>query len=537
MSQNPTAQDTSREPLNVHEEEKVKPKVSPIAKPSKIVGTAIVWICLGALAVWGHHSGWKVPKFSELTGPHQTEKADWCNEHSVPESLCVECNPDLLPDLDYGWCKIHGIPNCLLEHPEVAQLKTIPAITATDLRRAERALQFAKRPENSQKCKMYQRRIQFDSKEAVEKAGIDVAPAWESPMVEAVSANGQITYRQTHVARLSSRLPGIAWRVEKQIGERVNAGDVLTLIEAAEVGKAKGEFLLAQAQADLRRENLERLRSAYRKGAEALISLQEAETNLQEAEIRVLSAQHALVNLGLPVSIGDIKGVRAEVMSQRLRFLGLPSALSSKLDAKTTTANLIPLKAPISGFIVSREVVQGELVDSSKVLFVVADMEQMWLTLDLRVEDAKQIAVGQRVMFHPDGNEKEVAGQVAWISTAVDEKTRTVKVRADLDNAAGTLRAFTFGTGRIILREESQAVLVPNEAIQSDGDCQLVFVRDRDYFDKDVAKVFHVRTIRSGARSGPFTEIAAGLLPGEIVATKGSGMLRSELLKNNLGEG
>ena len=110
-------------------------------------------------------------------------------------------------------------------------------------------------------------------------------------------------------------------------------------------------------------------------------------------------------------------------------------------------------------------------------------------------------------------------------------------MRASLDNTLGQLRAFTFGAGRIILREEKEAVVVPNEAIQSDGDCMVVFVRDKNYFEKDAPKVFHVRTIRPGTRSEKFTEVAAGVLPGEVVATKGSGVLRAELLKNNLGEG
>jgi cobalt-zinc-cadmium efflux system membrane fusion protein len=66
-------------------------------------------------------------------------------------------------------------------------------------------------------------------------------------------------------------------------------------------------------------------------------------------------------------------------------------------------------------------------------------------------------------------------------------------------------------------------------------------VRDKRYFDKDSPKVFHVRTVRVGGESEKFnekfTEILAGVLPGEVVATKGSDVLRAELSKNNLGEG
>src|SRR5947209_4691437 len=54
--------------------------------------TAIVLAALGGLALWGHHTGWKIPKFSSLMGDPETPKDDWCEAHGVPESICVECH-------------------------------------------------------------------------------------------------------------------------------------------------------------------------------------------------------------------------------------------------------------------------------------------------------------------------------------------------------------------------------------------------------------------------------------------------------------
>ncbi len=139
--------------------------------------------------------------------------------------------------------------------------------------------------------------------------------------------------------------------------------------------------------------------------------------------------------------------------------------------------------------------------------------------------------------FLPGGADREVSGEVVWISTAIDEKTRTVQVRVDLPNADGQLRAGTFGRGRILRREEAGAVVVPAESIQWEGDCHVVFVRDKNYDAPGGYKVFHTRTVRPGAKDGDVVEIIAGVLPGELVVTQGSGLMRSELLKNNLGEG
>src|SRR6266487_2466211 len=99
MSEDLTAQNMSQQQCpNGPDEEKADPKLSRIAKLSKVVGTVVVWTALGGLAVWGHFSGWTMPKFSELTGSRPSDKADWCSEHGVPESLCIECNPAVLPD-------------------------------------------------------------------------------------------------------------------------------------------------------------------------------------------------------------------------------------------------------------------------------------------------------------------------------------------------------------------------------------------------------------------------------------------------------
>ena len=80
-------------------------------------------------------------------------------------------------------------------------------------------------------------------------------------------------------------------------------------------------------------------------------------------------------------------------------------------------------------------------------------------------------------------------------------------------------------------------MVVPGTAVQWEGCCHVVFVRDKDFLREGAPKVFHVRTVHRGAGEEKETEIIAGVLPGEVVATRGSSLLRAELLKGNLGEG
>jgi membrane fusion protein, heavy metal efflux system len=501
----------------------------------RVLPTVGVLAGLVALGYWGHHTGWVIPKFSSLTGSATVEEKDWCEEHNVPESQCVECNPDLLPrDKTYPWCKKHGVPVCPLDHAELAQVKGRPQLPRYDV---DAALALLDRPENNSKCKLHLRRIQFASAEAAQKAGVDVDVVQETPMTEFVTANGEQAYDPTRVARLSSRVPGTVWRLDRQLGEPVREGEILALVEAAEVGRAKAEFLQALAQVRLRSKHLDNLQGLEKTGAVPERSVREAETALSEARIRQVAAQQVLVNLGLPVNVDDLKGVPEDRLAAYLQFLGLPASVSRTLDPRRTTANLLPIIAPLDGVVVAREVVAGEGVDTTKSIFVVADPRRLWLTLHVRQEEVKHLALGQPVRFHPDGDREEAAGKVAWISTEVDEKTRTVKVRANLENAAGRLRANAFGAGRIILREEKYAVVVPKEAVHWDGDCHVVFVRDKDYLTEGAPKVFHVRPVRLGARDESHVELLAGVLPGEVVAAKGSAVLLAQLLKGQLGEG
>jgi cobalt-zinc-cadmium efflux system membrane fusion protein len=512
----------------------------------RAVPNLLVLFALGALAWWGHHDGWKFPRFAELTGAAGESKDDWCEEHGVPESICVECNEELLPRGPiYGWCKVHGVHECPLEHPDVAQLKHPIQITSADLDQAQRALAFTDRPVNHPRYKLHQRRLQFSSLDAVDRAGIKVTPAWQGHVVEAVTANGEITYGQGRIATLSTPVAGKVWYVLKDLGQPIEKGEVLALVDAAEVGKVKAEFLQAIVQVDVQKKRIERLKAL----PDDLVSppqKQEAEASLREVQIRLVAAQQALSNLGLPIRVEEFQTLAPDKAGERIQSLGLPDNLVARLDRRMT-ANLIPVKAPfdLDGVVVARKAVAGEQVDVGKPLFVVADTRQMRLTLQVRPEDARLLRAkdmamgtpGQEVRFRSGGSEQEVAGEVAWISTEADVKTRTVQVGVDLANPNGQLRANTFGTGRIILREEQKAVLVPNEAVQWVVDSHIVFVRDKYFDEKDAPKVFHARTVRPGTKDGSNTEIIAGILPGEIVVTEGSALLRSELLKNSLGEG
>jgi cobalt-zinc-cadmium efflux system membrane fusion protein len=508
------------------------------------IPTAIVLTLLAWVGWWGHHSNWKVGKASELLGKSPSAAtpaaAEWCVEHKVAEAECVLCGEadGKLPKRTWhGWCKVHGIAECPFENPDVVQIDQPPVIT--DAQRQAAALAIATRPrtKNNSICKLHQRVIQLASLEAQQKSGIETELVREEPVVEFISASGEITFDPARVAHLSSRLPGTIWRVDQTLGSQVDAGDLLLFVDSTDVGKAKTDLMQALAELSLAQRNRDRINELASKGSASERSVRETEATVREAEIRLLNARQVLANLGLSVEIDKLTSGSPQVVAKQLQFLGVPSTLRSSVSAVTDSSNLLPLLSPISGTVIEQDAVRGEVVATSDRLLTIADTSLLWLLLNAPQEEVRYLKLGQKVLFRPDASTDEIQATVTWISPSVDEKTRTVQVRAEIANPDGRLRSSAFGAGRIVLREQPVAVVVPNDALHWEGDCHVVFVRDRDYLKEGSPKLFHVRKVRPGVKSEQGTEIIAGLMPGEVVATKGSEALRATLLSANFGEG
>ena len=504
-----------------------------LAKALSFVPNLVVFALLGGVMYVGHHTGWKMPKMSELMGT-AIAADDWCAEHLVPESECIECQADLLPKAKpVGFCREHGVAECVIHHPELAQIDGELQLPKYD---TVQAIALVTRPENNSRNTMHASRVQFSSAESIAKAGIDVDVVQERPMSEAITANGELVFDPTRVVHLSPRVPGMVAAVFKTVGDPVTAGEILALVDASQVGQAKSQFLQAVVQLQLRRTTVERLRPIADSGAVAQKSVIEAESALQEAEVALISARQDLANLGFDLPAG-FEARTSLTLAEDLRFLGVPASAIALLPASTKTANLIPIRAPYDGMLLDSEVVAGEVVDLSKTLFTVCDPSRMWLILSVRQEDAKYVHPGLPVRFQSDNGDQEVSGHVSWISPAIDQQTRTLEVRVAVANENGSLRGNSFGTGRIVLREEPNAMVVPRDAVQSTPDASFVFVRDKNYFDQNSPKFFHVRQVRMGASDGQYVELLAGVLPGEVIASEGSNVLLAQLLRSNLGAG
>ena len=214
----------------------------------------------------------------------------------------------------------------------------------------------------------------------------------------------------------------------------------------------------------------------------------EAEAELRLARIELLSAEQALVNLGFSIRREQFDDLDDQEVFRRLQFLGIPAEVTTDMDPRTATSNLLPIEAPIDGVVIGRDLGLGEAVETGKQVFEIADVRKMWITLQVRKEDASLVTVGQEVTFEADGVARPLVSRVGWISTEVDEGTHTLEVRAEVENPlaskdteAGSrersLRANVFGRGKILVRESEQAMTVPRDSLHYDEQGRFVFVQ------------------------------------------------------------
>jgi cobalt-zinc-cadmium efflux system membrane fusion protein len=139
--------------------------------------------------------------------------------------------------------------------------------------------------------------------------------------------------------------------------------------------------------------------------------------------------------------------------------------------------------------------------------------------------------------FTADGADRPIDARIDWISTEVDEQTRTVQVRAQVDNPVVSrapngaeqrlLRANTFGTARICVREHAEAAVIPRECLQWDHDGYVVFVQTSE-------RRFRMVRVERGIAHDGEVEIVGEVKPGAMVVRHGSHLLKSKTLLDRL---
>jgi len=190
----------------------------------------------------------------------------------------------------------------------------------------------------------------------------------------------------------------------------------------------------------------------------------------------------------------------------------------------------LTLKAPIDGVIIERKATSGEVVDKIKEIYTISDPTTLWAIAEVKERDIAAVKVGQEATFtvlaYP---QEQFHGKVLLLGNQVETGSRTLEVRIAVDNADGRLKAGMFADVEILTTILENVLVIPDGALQTDGENQIVFIAlDGNKFEKRVVKLGQEQLGR--------VQVLDGLKAGDKVVTEGSFILKSEMLKAELGQ-
>ncbi|HVU18306.1 MAG TPA: efflux RND transporter periplasmic adaptor subunit [Candidatus Didemnitutus sp.] len=215
------------------------------------------------------------------------------------------------------------------------------------------------------------------------------------------------------------------------------------------------------------------------------------------------------VDLNDPVKAGDVLG-----LVQTPELLGKP----------------LELKAPINGVIIQRRSTVGELIGKDTEIYTISDPTDLWVLAEVKERDIAAVHVGQEATFTVLAYPSEsFHGKVMLLGNRVETESRTLEVRVAVANPDGRLKPGMFADVEIATTALQDVLVIPDQALQTLGDEQVVFVALSD-------TKFEKRVVKTGLEQHGRVQVLEGLKEGERVVTEGSFILKSELLKGELGE-
>lgn len=302
---------------------------------------------------------------------------------------------------------------------------------------------------------------------------------------------GRIVYDETRTSRVTSPIAGRVAGCINELGTYVHKNDALAELDSPELGQAQSAYASALSELDLSERTFQRKKSLYEYDTIPLKDLEQAKANLDRIRNEAERARLKLANLGI------------HTMRLDDRFI---------------------LRAPISGTITERNINPGMEVrpEQTLPLFVISDLSQLWVQMDIFEKDIGLIHVGAQVLLQvPTYPDKTFTATVSYIGQVVDEASRTVKVRCVLPNPGNLLLPAMFASIEVQSDPEDLAIVVPLTALITEDQSVWSYVNTGHYH-------YQKRLVKVGLRLKDRAVILEGLKPGELLVTDGALLLRAE---------
>jgi Cu(I)/Ag(I) efflux system membrane fusion protein len=309
--------------------------------------------------------------------------------------------------------------------------------------------------------------------------GLKTVAVTRAPFATSIRTTGRIAADERRVHHVHTRYEGFVEHVTADFtGKFVRKGEVLALIYSPELYATQQEYLLA-------------LRAARSLGPSGVPSVAQGGRDLLEAA------------------------------RQRLVLWEISPSDIAAIEKRGEPIRAMPVYAPISGYVTGRTAFHGMKVTSADTLFDILDLSSVWVLADVYEYELPRLAAGQRatmtLSYWPG---RSWDGVVTYVYPSVDEKTRTVKVRAEVANPKGELKPEMFAD--VTIHGRTRTVLqVPDDAVLESGTRNIVFVSEGG---GNLAP----REVSVGDHGSGVVEIRSGLKEGEVVVKGANFLVDSE---------
>lgn len=397
--------------------------------------------------------------------------------------------------------------------------------------------------------------------ESLESAGIETEGVTQRPAIALLRVTGAV---ELNPEKTEMATPLVGGRIENVffgVGDYVQQGAVLAVISSPQLAEMHGKMNEAKTRLNLAQANLARVQKA-----ENRVSILQAKAKLDEAEA-TLRRTKRLIELGAGAgkdqiaaetnyktakadydfqsNIGlnkEIQTAKAEVETARidyaelqnqLRTLGVSETKLQSNDHTNENNSQVAVRAPLSGIVTERKFNAGAGVEAATPIFAVSNLSTVYVIANVPEASVGKLSVGS-IAEITSPSIGTINGRVAYIDPRLDETSRTARVRLEVPNPNGRLRAgmFTevgFQTGTNAA--DGQELVVKSEAVQRDGEKTIVFVPK-----ENEPGAYEVRQIEVGGDIEGYTRVKSGLELGEQVVTKGSFTLKTQMQKGEMGD-
>jgi cobalt-zinc-cadmium efflux system membrane fusion protein len=291
-----------------------------------------------------------------------------------------------------------------------------------------------------------------------------------------------------HLVKVLPPLAGRIMQVKVQLGERVESGQALAVLDSPDLATAYADYDRAKVILSLATKTRDRQRDLAKIGGVAIKDQQQAETDYVTAEVEFARAEARLKQIGV--------------------------------EAETTNkSRTVTIMAPISGSVIDLAVAPGAYWnDTTAALLTIADLTTVWVTANVPEKDTAQIAKGQAVaVIFPAYPNEVFKGQVLFVSDVLDPDMRRTKVRIAFQNPDIRLKPNMFANVSFITPVQPMTV-VPTTALILKNDADQVFVEVAPW-------MFEARRIETGSQQGDEVIVNGGVKAGDRVVVKGGVLL------------